>query len=100
MSGQTLLSVPSWESVLSSLPRSSQRKPPVPSIRDLSLTTKPDSSSTNGTGTLSKSDYPITTERAGIVSRFVEDIVFGKGIVWDLNVTTEETKAKKKKGKK
>lgn len=98
MSGPTLLSVPNWESILFSLPKSTQRKPPLPSMRDLSLNTKPES--TNGAGTLSKSDYPITTERAGIVSRFVEDIVFGKGVVWDLSVLNEEVKGKKKKGKK
>src|SRR5271155_5021023 len=74
MSGQTLLSVPNWEAIVSSLPRpTTQRKSPLPSMRDLSIATKPESPS----GSLSKSDYPITTERAGIVSRFVEDIVFG-----------------------
>jgi hypothetical protein len=97
MSGQTLLSVPNWEAIVSSLPRpTTQRKSPLPSMRDLSITTKPESPS----GSLSKSDYPITTERAGIVSRFVEDIVFGKGVAWDLSVTNEESKGKKKKSKK
>lgn len=97
MSGQKLLSVPNWEAILSSLPRpSTQRKSPLPSMRELSLSTKPEPPS----GTLSKSDYPITTERAGIVSRFVEDIVFGKVVAWDLSVAHEETKGKKKKGKK
>src|SRR5271154_535127 len=97
MSGQTLLSVPNWEAIVSSLPRpTTQRKSPLPSMRDLSITTKPESPS----GSLSKSDYPITTERAGIVSRFVEDIVFGKGVAWDLSVTHEESKGKKKKSKK
>jgi hypothetical protein len=98
MSGQTLLSVPNWESILSSLPKPAQRKSPLPSMKDLSLVPpKPDSNSTSG---LSKSDYPITTERAGIVSRFVEDIIFGTGVVWDLNATNEEVKGKKRKGKK
>jgi hypothetical protein len=105
MSGQTLLSVPNWESVLSSLPRptssSSHRKSPLPSsMRDLSLSSKPDSSTNGAGGTLSKSDYPITTERAGIVSRFVEEIVFGRGIFWDLSVVADDTRGKKKKGKK
>lgn len=98
MSGQTLLSVPNWESIVSSLPKHTQRKSPLPSMKDLSLVPpKPESHSTSG---LSKSDYPITTERAGIVSRFVEDVVFGKGLVWDLSTTNEEVKGKKKKGKK
>jgi hypothetical protein len=98
MSGQTLLSVPNWEAIISSLPRpTAQRKSPVPSMRDLSIATKSEVPS----GSLStKPDYPITTERAGIVSRFVEDIVFGTGVAWDLSVTHEEVKGKKKKGKK
>src|SRR5437762_2882925 len=101
MSGQTLLSVPNWEAILSSIPKptTTQRKSPIPSMRDLSLAQpKPESNSLTAGG-LSKSDYPITTERAGIVSRFVEDIVFGRGIVLDLNVANEEVKGKKKKGK-
>jgi len=68
-------------------------------MRDLSLTPKTDSVWAGG-GSPSKSDYPMTTERAGIVSRFVEDIVFGKGVIWDLGAPNEEAKAKKKKGKK
>lgn len=64
-------------------------------MRDLSL--KSDNPSTSGT--LSKSDYPITTERAGIVSHFVEEIVFGRGVPWDLTAV-DEIKGKKKKGKK
>jgi hypothetical protein len=99
MSGPTLLSVPNWESILSSLPRLSQRKPPLPSMRDLSISSRPDPS-TNGAGTLSKSDYPITTERAGIVSRFVDEIVFGRGVAWDLSAVNEDVRGKKKKGKK
>jgi len=97
MSGKTLLSVQSWEAILSSLPRpTTQRKSPLPPMRDLSLAT----TSESPMGSLSKSDYPITTERAGIVSRFVEDIVFGKGVAWDLNAANEEFRGKKKKGKK
>ena len=69
-------------------------------MRDLSLgQPKPESNSLTS-GSLTKSDYPITTERAGIVSRFVEGIVFGSGVVWDLSVANEEAKGKKKKGKK
>jgi hypothetical protein len=101
MSGQTLLSVPNWETILSSIPKptTTQRKSPIPSMRDLSLALpKPEANSPGGS--LSKSDYPITTERAGVVSRFVEEIVFGKGIVWDLSAVGEEVKGKKKKGKK
>src|SRR5579859_4604429 len=100
MSGPTLLSVINWESILSSVPKSSShRKPPLPSMRDLSFnTSKPES--TNGSGPLSKSDYPITTERAGIVSRFVEEVVFGSGVVWDLSGLNDDVKGKKKKGKK
>jgi len=101
MSGQTLLSVPSWETILSSLPRSTtQRKPSIPNMRDLSLAPKSDTPPINGAGPLSKSDYPITTERAGIVSRFVEEIVFGRGLPWDLSSAGDEIKGKKKKGKK
>jgi hypothetical protein len=99
MSGQTLLSVSSWENILTSLPRSTtQRKPALPSMRELSITSKPEGS--GNTGSLSKSDYPITTERAGIVSRFVEEIVFGNGVAWDLSTVSEENKGKKKKPKK
>jgi hypothetical protein len=99
MSGQTLLSVPNWEAILSSLPKpTTNRKSLIPSMRDLSLVPpKPESNSTGG---LSKSDYPITTERAGVVSRFVEEIVFGKGVVWDLSIANDEVKGKKKKEKK
>jgi len=97
MSGQTLLSVPNWETIVDSLPKPTQRKSPLPSIKDLSLVPpKPDSNATSG---LTKPDYPITTERAGIVSHFVEEIVFGKGVEWDLSTTSEEIKGKKK-GKK
>lgn len=98
ISGQTLLSVPNWDAVVSSLPKTAtHRKPsPVLSMRDLSPPQKPESSS----GGMSRSDYPITTERAAIVSRFVEEVVFGKGIGWDLGVAGEESKTKKKKGKK
>jgi hypothetical protein len=69
-------------------------------MRDLSLAQPKPELNSSGAGSLSKSDYPITTERAGIVSRFVEDIVFGKGVVWDLSAAGEDTKGKKKKGKK
>ena len=68
-------------------------------MRDLSLA-QPKPESNSSAGGLSKSDYPITTERAGIVSRYVEEIVFGKGVVWDLSAAGEEVKGKKKKGKK
>jgi hypothetical protein len=96
MSGQSLLSVPNWEAILSSLPRSTpNRKTSLPNMRDLSLKSETPPSS----GTLSKSDYPITTERAGIVSRFVEEIIFGRGVPWDLT-SIDEIKGKKKKGKK
>jgi hypothetical protein len=61
-------------------------------MRDLSLSPKSDAG-----GNLSNSDYPITTERAGIVSHFVEDIVFGNGVPWDLSVSEE--KGRKRKGK-
>jgi hypothetical protein len=67
----------------------------MPNMRDLSLKTDAPPNS----GTLSKSDYPITTERAGIVSRFIEEIVFGRGVPWDLT-TGDEIKGNKKKGKK
>jgi hypothetical protein len=98
ISGQTLLSVPNWDAVVSSLPKTTtNRKPsPILSMRDISPSQKTESSS----GGMPRSDYPITTERAAIVSRFVEDVVFGKGIEWDLSVAGEEVKAKKKKGKK
>jgi hypothetical protein len=103
LSGQTLLSVPGWETIVSALPRPSiQRKPTVPSLRDLTLSSKGEGSN-NGIGVPighSKSDYPITTERAGIVSKFVEQVVFGNGVPWDLSTVGEETKSKKKKGKK
>lgn len=99
MSGQTLLSVSGWDTILLSLPRSTtQRKPPLPSMRELSITPKPEGPV--NASTLSKSDYPITTERAGIVSRFVEEIVFGDGIAWDLSTVSDEAKGKKKKQKK
>jgi hypothetical protein len=69
-------------------------------MRDLSITSKSENTG-NTSGSLSKTDYPITTERAGIVSRFVEDIVFGnKGMVWDLSSSNDEVKGKKKKAKK
>jgi hypothetical protein len=71
-------------------------------MRDLTLSSKTEGS-TGAFGVPSghsKSDYPITTERAGIVSRYVEEIIFGKGVVWDLSAAAEETKGKKKKGKK
>ena len=98
MSGQTLLSVPNWETILNSIPKPAQRKAPLPSMKDLSLIPpKPYSNTTSG---LTKPDYPITTERAGIVSHFVEDVVFGKGVEWDLSTPSEEIKGKKKKGKK
>jgi hypothetical protein len=99
LSGQTLLSVSGWDTILSSLPRSTtQRKPPLPSMRELSITSKSEGS--GNAGSIAKSDYPITTERAGIVSRFVEDIVFGDGVAWDLSTVSEEGKGKKKKPKK
>ena len=102
MSGQTLLSVPNWETILSSIPKptTTPRKSPIPSMRDLSLAQPKPESNSSSAGGLSKSDYPITTERAGIVSRFIEEIVFGKGVVWDLNAAGEEVKGKKKRGKK
>ena len=65
-------------------------------MRDLSLASKSEVTTTGQ----SKSDYPITTERAGIVSRFVEEVIFGKGVAWDLTTPGEESKGKKKKGKK
>jgi hypothetical protein len=68
-------------------------------MRDLSQA-QPKPESNSPAGSLSKSDYPITTERAGIVSRFVEEIIFGKGVAWDLSAADEEAKGKKKKGKK
>jgi len=111
MSGQTLLSVPNWEAIVSSVPKQTftsghnPRKPSFstpPNFRDLLFvpqTSKPAESPTLST-VQTKSDYPITTERAGIVSRFVDDVIFGEGIMWDLSVLNEETKGKKKKGKK
>lgn len=111
MSGQTLLSVPNWEAIVSSVPKQTStaghnpKKPSFstpPNLRDLSLashTSKPIDSPSSSSG-LTKSDYPITTERAGIVSRFVENIIFGEGITWDSSVLNEEIKGKKKKGKR
>jgi hypothetical protein len=102
MSGPTLLSVPNWDTVLSSVSRTSHRKPPIPSKRDFSLKSKPESS--NGAGSLPRpstldKDYPISTERATIVSRFVEEVIFGPGVLWDLSVVKEETRGKKKKAR-
>lgn len=98
-SGQTLLSVSNWESILTALPKpTTHRKSSLPSMRDLSLTPKTENQNAVP-GSPAKSDYPITTERAGIVSRFVEEIVFGRGVIWDVSAT-DDVKAKKKKGKK
>jgi hypothetical protein len=92
--GQLLLSVANWESILSSLPQpSAQRTSSMPSMKDIANAVKPENSA--GAAGAIKSDYPITTERAGIVSRFVEDIVFGnKAIIWDLG--PDDFKLKKK----
>lgn len=109
MSGQSLLSVPNWDAIVSSLPKqpapttsTSAKKPSsaLPNLRDLSLLPHPPKHPEGPSSGPTKSDYPITTERAGIVSRFVEDVVFGEGVAWDLGVLNDEGKGKKKKGKK
>ena len=98
MSGQTLLKVSNWESMLSALPKpTTSKKSILPTLRDLSLNSDAKASAPLN---LPKSDYPATTERATVVSSFVEEIVYGQGVVWDLNLTNEEVKARKKKGKK
>jgi hypothetical protein len=110
MSGQSLLSVQNWDAIVSSLPKqpapttstpAKKSSSPLPNLRDLLLLPHPPKQAEGSSSAPTKSDYPITTERAGIVSRFVEDVIFGEGVAWDLGVSNEEGKGKgKKKGKK
>ena len=97
LSGQTLLKVSNWESFLSALPKPITKKSVLPTLRDLSLSSDAKASAPLN---LPKSDYPVTTERATVVSTFVEEVVYGQGVVWDLNIANEEVKSRKKKGKK
>jgi hypothetical protein len=98
LSGQSLLSVPSWDTILSSIPPPpTRRKSPLSSMRDLSL--NPKSEASNGNTNSSKLEYPITTERAAIISQYLEDVVFGDGIPWDLTDDQDKAKGRKRKGR-